>query len=962
MRKKTRYFRRTTLARTVLVVCSAGAAVVSWPAAMAQTASTLQRVEVTGSNIKRVDAEKATAVQVLTRDDIEKAGKSSVAELLQSLALDNQGSVPVSFSNGFAKGGSGISLRGLGAASTLVLINGRRVAPYGTADDGQKVFTDLNIIPAEAVDRIEILKDGASAIYGSDAIAGVVNVILRKSYVGTVAKASYGQSKYNDGGNTKVSVTHGFGDLATDEYNVLFSLELGKTGAIFNRDRAGRGSVGVTDGRPFGYDVFSAFGGGAVAGSISGNNAASSALNGNVRNPSTLDYYNRGNLNGVGFTRTFPAANCANFSKSPQGGDKGGCLADPLQLYGQIAPAQKTTNFFTRASKQINADTLGYVELNLYSNKNQSSSTPSGISASTGFPGGPVSNAAVALGAAHPDNPYFGTAARLRYTSADVGPRTSETKSDFIRFVAGVKGTYADWDYDTAFLYSENKGSNSQNGYLQRDVAFALLNPTAANVAAAKARSAAYAALPAGTYWRIAESAGLNSAALYAALSPTITSSSLTKTSQIDFKASREIGQLPGGPIGLAVGGEFRRESNELTPVTGTEIGNIIGLGYSAYSGARNVTGVYSEALFPITKTFEASAAVRADRYTDSGNSVTPKVGAKWTPASNLAVRGTYAEGFRAPSPAENGKGGLAFFSSASDPLRCGLGVPGQFTGAPGQGCATNSVAGITSPNPGLLPEKSKNVSAGVVWEPASGSSLSLDLFQIKRTNEINQETTQSAIAGGRVSRDPSTATSTPGDPGAITAVLTNYINSAATTVRGLDFDGRQVVNLPNGYGKLTFDAKWTHLFKFLREEKDGSKFEFAGTHGNCDVSNCAGTPADKVNLAATWDLGQFRIATLVNYRGKMKNVHYKDEGGCASVFANGTEAPGGCTVGSFTTVDMNARYKITPKTEIYGGIRNLFDKVPPVDPLTYGAAGYNPADYSGAVGRYFSVGIRHQF
>ena len=963
MTKQTPSFRRTTLARTVLAVCSASAAVISWPAAMAQTAPALQRVEVTGSNIKRVDAEKATSVQVLTREDIEKAGKSSVAELLQSLAVDNQGSVPISFSNGFAKGGAGISLRGLGASSTLVLINGRRVAPYGTADDGQKVFTDLNIIPAEAVDRIEVLKDGASAIYGSDAIAGVVNIILRKNYVGTTAKASVGQSRYGDGTDTKVSITHGFGDLATDEYNVLFNLELGKVGAIFNRDRAGRGSVGVTDGRPFGYDVFHAFGGGAVAGAITGNNAAGGTFNGSVRNPTTLDYYNRGNLAGVGFTRVFPAANCANFSRSPQGGDKGGCLADPAQLYGQIAPDQKTTNFFGRASKQINADLLGYVELNLYQSKSYSVSTPSGISGSVGFPGGPVSNAAVALGAAHPDNPYFGQTARFRYTAADVGPRTNDSKSDFIRLVTGLKGTYADWDYDTAFLYSENKGTNTLNGYLQRDVEFALLNPSAANVAAARARSAAYAALPAGTFWRIGENAGLNSAALYGALSPSLSQNSVTKTTQLDFKASRELGQMPGGPIGLAVGAEVRRESNRLTPTTGTEIGNIIGLGYSAYDGARNVAGVYSEALFPITKTFEASAAVRADHYSDSGNSFTPKVGAKWTPATNFAVRGSYAAGFRAPSPAENGKGGLAFFSSATDPVRCGLGVPGQFGAAPGQGCTTNTVAGITSPNPALEPEKSKSISAGVVWEPAAGSSLSIDLFQIKRTNEINQETTASAIAGGRVSRDPSTITNTPGDPGAITAVLTGYINSASTTVRGLDFDGRQIVDLPSGYGKLIFDAKWTHLFKFQRTEKDGTTFDFAGTHGNCDTSNCAGTPADKVNLAATWEMGQLRIATLVNYRGKLKNTYFKnDPDGCASVFANGNDAPNGCTLGSFTTVDLNARYKVTPKTEIYGGIRNLFDKIPPTDPLTYGASGYNPTDYSGAVGRYFNVGIRQQF
>src|SRR4051812_46563147 len=127
----------------------------------------VQRVEITGSNIRRSEAETASSVITVNRADIERSGKSTVAELLQTLAVDNSGSVPTSFGNGFAAGASGISLRGLGAASTLVLLNGRRMAPYGLADDGQKQFSDLNIIPTDAVDRIEVLKDGASAIYGS---------------------------------------------------------------------------------------------------------------------------------------------------------------------------------------------------------------------------------------------------------------------------------------------------------------------------------------------------------------------------------------------------------------------------------------------------------------------------------------------------------------------------------------------------------------------------------------------------------------------------------------------------------------------------------------------------------------------------------------------------------------------------------------------------------------------------
>lgn len=934
------------LSLAVFQALSAGALMsLTATAVQAQQPQKVEKIEVTGSNISRAESETASPVQTITREDIEKSGKSSVAELLQTLAVDNQGSVPTTFGGGFAAGASGISLRGLGAASTLVLVNGRRIAPYGLADDGQKVFADLNLIPAEAVERIEVLKDGASAIYGSDAIAGVVNVILRKDFQGTTAKINYGQSRYHDGKDTRISLTHGFGDLGVNKYNVLLNFEYGNKEAIPYSRRSGRDQIGRSDLRYLGFDAQTGFSG---VGIILDNNLAGSAINGNVRNPTTNDYYNRGNLAGVGFTRTFPGAACSNFSSSPQGDPLGGCIIDASQVYSHIQPKLKDYNFFGRGTLQISGNLQAYGEINFYKNESESRGTPSGVSGSTGFPGGPVSNAATALGAAHPDNPYFGSAARLRYLAADVGPRVSNVDSKFTRFVGGLKGTFAEWDYDTAVLYSRSEVSNSRAGYLQRDVMRGLLNPTAAQLVSG------VAGLAPGTYWRIAENAGLNSAALYAALSPTISSDAYSQTTQVDLKASREIGQLPGGPAGLAVGIEARREELKLDPTTGTDRGNIIGLGYSAYEGKRSVTAAYAEVLAPVTKSIELSGAVRFDHYTDVGNSTTPKLGAKWTPVKQFVLRATYAEGFRAPSSAENGKGGLAAFSAAVDPLRCNLGVTSA--------CSPGAVALITSPNPNLSPEKSKSYTLGFIFEPLQKTSVSVDLWQIVRKNEINQEQTAVAIAAGRVSRDPTTATAIAGDPGGITAVLTNYVNSAKSTVRGIDLDFSQRFDLSDGFGKLKFGARWTHLFKLLREEQDGSKFEFAGTHGNCDVTNCIGTPDNRVNVDATWEVGAWRVAGIVNYRGSIKNLHFKDEPDCANTFADGTFAPTGCKIKSFTTLDLTVLWKLNKHTELFGGVRNVFDSVAPLDPLTYGAVSYNPLDYSGAVGRYFSIGAKYKF
>ncbi|MGF6275739.1 iron complex outermembrane receptor protein [Massilia sp. UYP11] len=920
--------------------------------AVAQEAAPVARVEITGSNIRRAQAETASSVLTVNRSDIERSGKTSVAELLQTLAVDNQGSVPMSFGSGFAAGASGISLRGLGTSSTLVLLNGRRMAPYGLADDGQKVFADLNVIPTDAVERIEILKDGASAIYGSDAIAGVVNIILRRNFQGTSARALIGTGEAGDGQQHNLALAWGIGDLETDRYNVLFNVEYKHTQEIWYRDRGNRDYIGKVDLRPWGYSAQEGFGG---TGAITGNNQSGNAINGNVRNPDTFDYYNRGNLAGTGFTRTFPGAACSNFTNHPQGDPGGGCLVDSAFLYNQIQPDSEYLTLYSRGTLRLQNNTEAYAEFNLYDSLAQSSTTPNPIAANVGYPGGPVSNAGVQLGAEHPDNPYFGRPARLRYLPFDVGPRQNDISSTFVRALFGARGTSGAWDWDTSLLYSRSKVDSERSGYLQRDATFALLDPSPENVAAAQANPG-YRALPGGTYWRIAESAGLNSPAVYAALSPTISNDAETEIAQVDFKATREIGKLAGGPVGVALGAEFRHESAWLEPTTGTERGNIIGLGYSAYDGQRNVTGLYGEVLAPVWPGVELTGAMRYDHFTDVGDAWTPKVGVKWTPRRELALRATWAKGFRAPNPAENGQGGLAAFANATDPARCALGVQ--------TACSPASVAVITSPNQDLSPERSKSWNIGAIWDPLPRTSFSIDFWNIKRKNEINQEQIDASIAAGNVARDPSTAVPTiPGDPGAITAVLAQYVNSAETEVRGIDLDARQGFGLPNNWGTLTFDVKYTFLDRWERTERDGTTRDYAGTHGNCDVSNCMGTPDHKANLRATWERANWRVSANLNYRGSIDNTFFKDDPeGCASQFANGDDAPSDCELASFTTVDLVLRWKPQARWEVFGSIQNVFDKQAPLDPLTYGAVSYNPLDYYGAIGRFFTLGARYSF
>ncbi|MEO8365289.1 MAG: TonB-dependent receptor [Pseudoxanthomonas sp.] len=895
-------------------------------AAPAEEATNLDMIVVTGSNIPRTNTETASPVQVITRQEIDRSGKNTVAEYLQTLTIDGAGSIPKSFGNGFAGGGAGVSLRGLGAGSTLVLLNGRRLAPFGLADDGQKVFTDLSTIPLEAVERIDVLKDGASAVYGSDAIAGVVNIILRKEFNGVVVKGSVGTSGDSDGDQRKGSVTAGFGDLADDGFNFFFSLEGSKTDAIGMRDRRNRKWIGTGDIRPWGYAVTTNLPGRITGGGTGAGGGPSGA----IENPDTHLF------------ESLPG--CAALSDVTPQDAAGGCLWDVGQ-FRDLSPKEQYVNFFSRGTFALNDNAELYTEFSYSKKETSFTNVPSGVSGAWGYPGGPVNASdpgpgATLLGPDHPDNPYQGTAVRLRYTAFDVGPRVVNNESELVRFLVGTRGSWGAWDYDAGLMHSQTSLDNSRKGFLQYShVLTALTDPNS----------------PVG-YWRIGDNSGLNSQALYDYISPTIRSKGDTKLDSFDAKASRSLMDLSGGSLGLALGVEWRRQSVSLTPQTFTDVGDIIGLGYSAYAGTQEVASAYAEMVAPVLESLELNAALRFDSYKGGDNSTTPKIGIKWKPADWIALRGTYAEGFRAPNPAENGVGGLAAFSTAVDPVRCA--APGHDP----QDCEAGPLALITSPNPDLKPETSKSYTIGLVLDPTSSTSLTLDAFRIKREDEIFGGSADAAIAAGgaNVIRGTDIIPGTP-NSGTIRAVLVGYENASATTVEGLDFDIRQRFDMGKA-GKLSLDLQWTHLFSFEREDVDGSRHEFVGTHGNCDVTNCVGTPENKANFGATWDIGNFSVSSVVNWRDSIKNI--AEEGAaCANRFADGTTpAPKGCVLKSFYTVDLSARWKPTDAWEIFGSVANVTDRIAPLDPLTYGAVNYNPLDYSGAIGRYFTVGAKYSF
>jgi iron complex outermembrane receptor protein len=216
------------------------------------------------------------------------------------------------------------------------------------------------------------------------------------------------------------------------------------------------------------------------------------------------------------------------------------------------------------------------------------------------------------------------------------------------------------------------------------------------------------------------------------------------------------------------------------------------------------------------------------------------------------------------------------------------------------------------------------------------------------------------AIREGRVVRNDDNLPGIP-NSGTLLAARANYVNSAATTLRGIDFDVRQEFEL-GAMGKLAFDMQWSRINLFRRED-GGSVFQYAGTHGNCDTTNCAGTPKDRANAGLTWSKDRWSASVVANYIGGFDNIAFEnDPAGCANIFADGSDAPNGCRIPSFTTFDLSGKWKLLPKLELSASVQNVTDRIAPLDPLTYGSLGYNPMHYSGAVGRYFTIGVRYDF
>ena len=882
------------------------------------------RVNVTGSNIKRVDTETSAPIEVLTRQDIQATGLQTIAEVVRQITANNNGSISSSFTNGFSAGGSGVSLRGLGPNNTLVLLNGRRLANYGLADDGHASYPDLQQIPFDAVERIEILKDGASAIYGSDAVAGVVNVILRQQFTGITATGSLGTNHNGEGDTYKGAVTFGMGDLTKDRYNFFVNLDAQKQEANpMNKGKKYIGTnnlefMGLGDTRP-----------GNPLGT--GGSVGTSSLIGNVRpvNPTT-----------GGSPGAFQSlAGCA----SP---DVDGFCRYEIKDFLDIQPEVERFNVFARGTFNFTPTIQGYAEASYFQVKTETRLTPAGTRANWYDPSTNTiqSSINIFLPVGHPDNPFNATnqGARLYYVTGDVGGRDQSIESTTQRYLAGVKGSHFGWDWDAAALFIKSETDVTRKNFLSYDRLLQGLAGTG----------------PYG-YYRIGANAGLNNPLIYDWMAPDRPQHITSENTNFDVKASRDLMALAGGQLALAVGYEFRKEelSNPGTP--GTESGNVVGLGYSAAFGKRDINALFAELYAPVLKNLELTAAIRFDDYSDVGHTTNPKVGFKWTVIPSLVLRGTYATAFRAPGLYETSTANAsAGFTNAVDPIRCPV------TGLPAD-CQAQ-VLSINTGNPFIKPEKSDTYTIGVIWEPIPGLSGTLDYWNIETKDQITIGSVQavannpSSFPAATVGRDTNNLPGIP-NSGTLLYVSTPFQNANLVKTDGIDLDIVWRQSLQQ-WGNMTTQLQWTRVFNYKQTFSNGQTFQYVGTQGNYDVSSGSATPEDRINLILGWTRGPWNVTGTIRYVSDYQSIPYEgvvtpDE--CLSALDHDD-----CHVSSFTTLDLAASYKGFKNWEIFGSVVNVFNRIAPFNPAAaYGSINYNyNYAFSGATGTQFTLGARYTF
>jgi iron complex outermembrane recepter protein len=939
--------------------CRTATAVAAALCALTAAAQETQRIEITGSAIKRIDREQALPVTVITRDDIARSGATTAADLLDRLPLSNgQGyNVGIAIGDGARPGFAGASLRGLGSNTTLILLNGRRLAVF--AFDGGGV--DLNSIALGAIERVEVLRDGASALYGSDAIAGVINFITRSDYRGLELGATAKVPEASGGKSSQATATVGFGDLSKDRFNVFGSLSVDRIDGL----KASQRKFAATSYLP-----------NAPGGAF--DRTSGNTLPASVQTP-------------VGVLNPGVATGClppSSFQTAPTGA----CRFDYASVIDIIAPQEKESGLL-RGSFQFTPSHGAFAEYNSTKTKSTFRISPTPASSATTFFGDDVLYPAGGKWYPKAINPATGQLENgilnhldgsnsfvplsgdlpIFWRTLDAGPRTNEPTAKQDRVVLGLRGAFADWDYDLAYLKSRSRVTERYTeGQLFESK---LLNATCIDPVTNQPVTPCGPLTPGyqvGTLNPLINPFGLNDAAGLAAIREALVLGpvriSKSERSGVDGKITGQLGQLAGGAIGVAIGAEHRKETFDDQPLAVLGAGDIIGGGgnQAPVVGSRDVTAVFAEASFPVVKGLELIGQVRHDKYSDFGNTTNPKLGLRWQPNPQWLVRASVGTGFRAPT--------LPDLLAQVTQTNTGDNYNDPFYEAKVGDCydTNGNPTPVNTPqycnaqltvkqggNSSLRPEKSRQASLGLVFQPTRDVSIGVDIWRIKIKDQIVTPDPDARLAAfigqfladPNAAYDPTTAKLTPAGKAALIANATGVGINIDAGSGFLDFVASQLDNVSTvATTGIDIGIKAVLARGPLGEFSAGIESSYIDSQKQ-DGVELVGTYAQfgpvvrwKHAAALDWKRGPWSAGVLYN-----QSSSYRDQGDTR-------------TVGAWETVDLTVAYTGIRNLTLRAGIVNLLDRDPPYSRQgDYFHVGYDPT-IADPRGRTYTLGINYKF
>ena len=894
-------FKRNAISAASLLCLSAAMTV----PAMAQNTQDL--VEITGSAIKRsINDEGALPITVLKVEELRQSGVTSVEAVIQLLSA-NQGSTSSLNSIGSGTGGASYAnLRGLGDNKTLVLLNGRRMTSFAFGANA----VDLNTIPFAVIDRVEVLRDGASAVYGTDAIGGVINFITKNNYRGAQLVVETTRPSGDGGGKEGVSVTGGFGDLDKDSFNVWVSLDIRNQDRIRALDRE-FAKTGIIPSRGVNGNSPTTF---------PGNFTQASA-------PATPT------IPGLG-TANITAPGCAAPLSRVNPTNNKACVFDFSSTI-DIVPDIKQKTVTGRTSIKFPGDHVLSVDALATENINTARVAPDPVGGIT----------------LQPSNPFYPRTypgldltrpVSASYRMVPAGSRTNRSESSGNRLVADLSGVFADFDYKTGVFYTQSKAADAAaDGYVnapfvRAQVGLGNLNP-------------------------FAEPTLAQLAVIEQAKRKGVFAQATGATRGMDARVSREMFDLPGGKAAFALAAEYRKETYR----SDTNDDVVLGIPSAGRSpnhvgGNRTVKALGGELLLPVLKDVEIQLALRTDDYSDAGRSTNPKIGVRYQPMKQIAVRGSYNKGFRAPTLDDlYGPQTITFTAGAlNDPLLCPGGVPDTSKGGQiGRDCA-NQPQVQQGGNPALKPEKSTTYSFGLALEPLKDVTVTLDYWNIKLKDQLGALPATTILAdpvryGPNIVRCNTLPASVQinlnrcggldANSNAIGYLVTLTDNIGQVKTDGIDVTMTYAAKLGSlGNVGLTYDATWVHSYTYQTNPSDAFK-QNVGRYVD-------GSPVFrwKHTVGVNWSLADMSARLGVRHQ-----TGYRDQNDAATV-VGGASFYG--DVKPYTLVDLSGTYKYNKAISLTVGVRNLFDTDPPFsNQSTRSQRGYDPR-YTDAMGRAYFV------